>query len=103
MTRVTLLTTPHCALCSHALEVLERVAIDTPLAIEALPLDSEEGRAALGQRVFPFPPVTLLDGQPYAYGRLSERKLRRDLAQAATDQPSTRADAARALQRKEPS
>ena len=102
MTRITLLTTPHCALCSHALEVLERVAMDTPLTIETLPLDSAEGRAALGPRIFPFPPVTLVNGQPYAYGRLSERKLRRDLAQATIDQPARRADKARTLQRKAP-
>jgi hypothetical protein len=102
MRHITLLTAPECDFCRHARKVLERVALDIPLAIETLALDSAEGRAALGARVFPFPPVTLLDGQPYAYGRLSERKLRRDLALPATDQPLAQAHTARAVQRKDP-
>ena len=87
MTRVTLLTAPHCKLCGHALAVLERVSQDTPLTIETLALDSAEGRAALGSEAFPFPPVILLNGQAYSYGRLSERRLRNDLAERADRQP----------------
>lgn len=88
MTHVTLLTAPHCKLCGHALAVLERVSEDTALTIETLALDSAEGRAALGSDAFPFPPVTLLNGQAYSYGRLSERRLRRDLAERADPQPA---------------
>ena len=80
MTRITLLTAPHCALCTHAHEVLDRVAVDTPIEIETLSIETPEGQAALGNTAIPFPPLVLLDGRPYSYGRISERRLRRDLA-----------------------
>ena len=80
MTRITLLTAPHCALCTHAHEVLERVALDTPIEIETLSLETPEGQAALGNTAIPFPPLVLLDGLPCCYGRISERRLRRELA-----------------------
>ena len=80
MTRITLLTAPHCALCTHAHEVLDRVALDTPIEIETLSLETPEGQAALGKNALPFPPLVLLDGLPYSYGRISERRLRRELA-----------------------
>ncbi|MGH9119880.1 MAG: hypothetical protein ACRD0A_19005 [Acidimicrobiales bacterium] len=34
-----------------------------------------------------FPPGVLLDGEPFSYGRLSERKLRRELARHAASRP----------------
>jgi hypothetical protein len=34
-----------------------------------------------------FPPAVLIDGEPFSYGRLSERKLRRDLARRGIAAP----------------
>ena len=80
MTRVTLLTQGDCALCEHAKQVIARVAIDHPLTVEEIPLSTAEGqRLALAHGVL-FAPGVLLDGEAFAHGRLSERKLRRTLA-----------------------
>lgn len=79
MTRVTLLTQGDCELCEHAKRVLARVAADHPLQVEEVPLHSEQGRALTATNVMPFAPGILLDGEPFGYGRLSERKLRRRL------------------------
>ena len=43
-------------------------------------LDSPAGRAALARWRVPFPPIVLVDGSLFGYGRISERKLRAALA-----------------------
>ncbi len=79
MTQVTLLTTTDCHLCHHARQVLDRVAGDHPIDIEEVPVESERGRRIAQEMNLVFPPGVLLDGQPFSYGRLSERKLRKTL------------------------
>ena len=79
MTRVTLLTKPDCAFCDQAKLTLERLGQEFDLAVEVVLLDSETGRALSDGSGMAFPPGVLLDGQPFSYGRLSERKLRRVL------------------------
>ncbi len=84
MTRITLLTKADCGLCEQAKAVLARIAADTPtIEVEAVDLSSERGRALAEQAGMAFPPGVLVDGEPFSYGRLSERKLRRALASAA--------------------
>jgi glutaredoxin len=79
-TVVTLLTQPDCGLCEHAKTVLAKVALEHPLRVEEVDLASPDGqRLAAAARVL-FAPGILLDGQPYAFGRLSERGLRRTLS-----------------------
>lgn len=80
MTRITLLTTPDCDLCEHAKDVLRRVAEDTAVDIDTVDLTSDHGRALAEGSGMAFPPGVLIDGEPFSYGRLSERKLRRALA-----------------------
>lgn len=80
MTRITLLTKPDCGLCDHAKEVLVRVAADTDIDVETVALESEQGRELAERSGMAFPPGVLVDGEPFSYGRLSERKLRRALA-----------------------
>ena len=76
---VTLLTQPDCALCEHAKGVLGRVAADHPLVVTEVDLSAPAGRdLAMRHRVL-FAPGILIDGQPFSYGRLSEKKLRRHL------------------------
>lgn len=81
---VTLLTQADCSLCDHAKQVLARVAADHPLKVTEIGLATEEGRRLATEAGVLFAPGVLLDGQPFAYGRLSERKLRRTLQRAHT-------------------
>ncbi len=79
MTEVTLLTKGDCDLCEQAKTVLARLAQEYPLELSELTLDSEAGRELAGAAAAPFLPVVFLDGKPFSYGRLSERKLRKAL------------------------
>lgn len=80
---VTLLTQTDCALCEHAKEVLARVAADHPLTVTEIDLASDEGRRLAADAGVFFAPGILLDGRPFGYGRLSERRMRRTLAKTA--------------------
>jgi hypothetical protein len=77
--RITLLTQGDCALCEHAKTVLAKVSADHPLAITEIDLSSEEGQRLGAEAGVLFAPGILLDGRPFSYGRLSERRLRRAL------------------------
>ena len=76
---VVLLTQAYCDLCEQAQDVLARVSVDHPLAIRTVDLASDEGITLAQEGGVLFPPGVLLDGRPFSYGRLSERKLRREL------------------------
>lgn len=78
-TVVTLLTQEACSLCDHAKEVLARVARDHPLEVEEVSLATERGRELATRAGVLFAPGVLLDGHPFGYGRLSERRLRKRL------------------------
>ncbi|WP_216214748.1 glutaredoxin family protein [Amycolatopsis aidingensis] len=78
-TDVTLLTQPDCAFCDHAEQVLRRVGRDHPLRITEVDLGSERGRDLARRAGVMFAPGVLIEGRPFSYGRLSERKLRRTL------------------------
>ncbi len=82
---VTLLTQADCTLCEHAKTVLARVATDHPLAVDEVSLDSDAGRSLAAQAGVLFAPGVLVDGQPFSYGRLSERRLRRTLNRLPTE------------------
>lgn len=79
--RVTLLTADGCHYCAHAREVLARLAKEWPLEIRDLPLHSPEGAERALRDGIAFPPGIYLDGTLFGYGRLSEGKLRRRLAE----------------------
>jgi glutaredoxin len=77
--RITLLTRADCGFCDDAKAILERLQGEYPLVIETIDLDSSEGRwLAIRGGIF-FPPGIFVDGEPFSYGRLSERKLQRAL------------------------
>ncbi|MBW3644587.1 MAG: glutaredoxin family protein [Actinobacteria bacterium] len=80
MRKATLLTKADCALCDRAKGVLERLADEGALDVELVDLSSPEGEEIAVAAGMAFPPGLLLDGEPFSYGRLSERKLRRELA-----------------------
>ena len=77
---ITLLTQSTCAFCDHAKDVLGRVGQDYPLHVTEIDLAGENGQHLARQAGVMFAPGVLIDGEPYSYGRLSERKLRRTLA-----------------------
>ncbi len=81
--QVTLLTTAHCSLCEQAKSVLQRLQNEGAVEVETVDLASPEGQRLAVVSGMAFPPALLLDGQPFSYGRLSERKLRRELARQA--------------------
>ena len=83
MISITLLTKTDCHLCDHAKEVLGRVSADYAVAVEAVDLASREGQQVALEAGFLFPPGVLIDGRPFAQGRLSEGKLRRELDRLA--------------------
>ena len=77
---VLLLTQENCGFCAQAKEMLARLSGEYGLSVTMLDLNSPEGQAlAMRGRVL-FPPGIFLDGEPFSYGRPSERKLRRELA-----------------------
>jgi Glutaredoxin-like domain (DUF836) len=84
VTAITLLTQADCALCEHARKVLARVGADYPLQVTEIGLASEQGRALAAEARVQFAPGVLVDGRPFGYGRLSERKLRRALDRITT-------------------
>ncbi len=85
MTAITLLTQADCALCEHARGVLARVGADHPVEVTEIDLASEHGRALAARAGVVFAPGVLVDGRPFGYGRLSERRLRRSLSRMAPE------------------
>ena len=79
MTEVVLLTKEDCHFCEQAKDVLTRLGGEYELRVREVALDSEEGRSLALEAAAPFPPVVLLNGATFSYGRLSERKLRKAL------------------------
>jgi glutaredoxin len=80
VTRITLLTQPDCAFCGHAKEVIARVGEDYPLSVAEVDLGTEEGRRLATSGGVLFAPGVLVNDQPFGYGRLSERRLRKEIA-----------------------
>ena len=80
MTEIVLLTKDDCHFCEQAKDVLARVAVERPLEIREVRLDSDEGGRLAAEAGAPFPPVVFLDGAPFSYGRLSVPRLRKALA-----------------------
>ena len=79
MTVITLLTQTSCSFCEQAKETLARLSQEESFETEEMSLETEDGRV-LGERYgVLFAPGILVDGEFFSFGRLSERKLRREL------------------------
>ena len=76
---VLLLTQEHCGFCTQAKEILDRLSGEYELSVTTLELNLPEGQALAMRGGVLFPPGIFLDGEPFSYGRPSERKLRREL------------------------
>jgi len=76
---VLILTEERCDLCERARELLARLAEEYPIRVRAVELDSARGRELAATGSILFAPGVFVAGEPFSYGRLSERKLRREL------------------------
>ena len=76
---VTLLTQDACGFCDDAKELLDRLAGEFPIAVTELDLRSAAGERLAVAGGMMFPPGIFVDGEPFGYGRPSERRLRREL------------------------
>lgn len=74
-----LVTSPGCHFCEEALHLSEGLAERYPLRIATIPLLSERGRSLLVRHRVPFPPILMIDGEFFGYGRISGRKLEEHL------------------------
>jgi hypothetical protein len=81
---VTLLTEPDCSLCGRAKEILDRVSAEGLAVVRVLDLHTPDAILLAARSQMAFPPALLIDEEPFCYGRLSERRLRRELARRAT-------------------
>jgi len=79
MTAITLLTQADCGYCEHAKAVLARVGADHPLEVTEIDITGDQGRMLAARAGVVFAPGLLVDGRPFGYGRISERRLRRTL------------------------
>lgn len=85
MLEVTLLTQEACAFCDDAKTILARLAQDHAIRVVELDLTSPDGQRLAAQAGILFPPGILVDGDAVAYGRPSERHLRRELRRRLDD------------------
>lgn len=76
MFEITILTQDSCAFCDQAKQILSHLAMDYPLSIQEIGLNTEEGRKLAIQHLVMFAPGILIDGKLFSYGRLSEKKMR---------------------------
>lgn len=74
-----LLTQAQCSFCQQAKEVLARLSTEYAFSVAIRDVDSPEGQALAMRGGILFPPGLFINGEPFSYGRLSERKLRREL------------------------
>lgn len=81
--QITLLTQNACALCELAKAILARLGDEYPLSVTEVDLRTDTGRQLAAEAAVMFAPGVLVDGHPFSYGRLSERKLRRLLDRRA--------------------
>lgn len=77
--RITLLTQADCGYCEHAKTVLAKVGHDYALTVDEVDLNTQQGRTLATTNGVLFAPGVLVDGAAFGYGRLSERRLRKEL------------------------
>ena len=76
---ITVLSQANCGYCDDAQAILGRLSDEYPLQVRVLDLALPEAQDLAERARMLFPPAILVDDEPFSYGRLSERKLRRAL------------------------
>lgn len=84
---VLVVTAPGCHFCEDATRLLDKLADVTPLNVRTVPLASDEGRYLVVKHRVPFPPIVLIDGDYFGYGRISQRKLQAHLGRLSNTGP----------------
>ena len=82
-TDITTLVQGDCAFCDHAREILARLENEYPLTVRTIDIDTDEGRRLAQEGGIMFAPGIFINDEPFSYGRLSERKLRKHLTRIA--------------------
>ena len=77
--RITLITRPGCHLCDDARAVVSRVADDLGVTWEERSIDDDD---RLREQYWEQIPVTLVDGAPHDFWRVSEDRLRTALCRS---------------------
>jgi len=77
--QVVILTQEDCAFCEQAKAIMSRLAAEYELEVSLLELSSPEGQTLALQGGVMFPPGIFIGGEPFSYGRPSERALRREV------------------------
>lgn len=82
---IVLVTAPGCHFCDEVDRLLAELGSVTPLTVRRVLLSSEEGLGLLARHQVPFPPILMVDGAFFGYGRISRRKLEEHLARLTDD------------------
>ena len=77
---VILLTSDDCGFCQDAKEILGRLQMEYAFGLTEIDMRSPGGVELARAGELLFPPGIVIDGEPFGYGRPSEKKLRRRLA-----------------------
>ena len=78
---VTVVESEACHFCADAHRVLAHVAVDYPLEVNTVDVQSETGRVLMARHRATMSPLVLIDGVFFSNGRLPRRKLSKYLAQ----------------------
>lgn len=76
---VLILTQDNCGFCEEARNLFQRLSQEFPLSIAMVDMNSQEGQELAVQGGVMFPPGIFIGGEPFCYGRPSERKIRREI------------------------
>lgn len=76
---ILLLTQSDCGFCDEAKLLLERLCVEYQLSVASMSISSAEGAELAAAGGIMFPPGLFVAGKPFSYGRVSERKVRREL------------------------
>ncbi|MCG7284742.1 glutaredoxin family protein [Cellulomonas sp. ACRRI] len=76
---VTVVTAPACHFCEDAKQALTTLSEQAPMHIRIVDIDSDEGRALIGEHRPAMNPLVLLDGRYFSAGRLPRKKLAKEL------------------------
>ena len=78
---VLIVTAPDCHFCAELKVMLGLFAIEYPIEVEEVPLDSPRGWELAGSSAILFPPGLFINGEFLGYGRPSYKRIHRRLVQ----------------------
>lgn len=78
---IVMLTQDNCGYCEEAKGLFQRLRSEFQLSVSEVDLNTPEGQALAERGGILFPPGIFIGGEPFCYGRPSERKIRRAIEQ----------------------